>query len=334
MVRATRRLHPIRSLRAPVLAAALVLFASGSTGCGGRPFAEGGSRELLIATSLPPDSPEIDLLRAIVERPAIRIESEAAYEPRLADVSDPRVYRARTILFLGCGPHRSIPKPLGALSELLSRSQIPFVFSPDVWLRGQAVGLFWTEERAGLLPALQEHQNRLFEELDRATFATVRARLLVLPRDTEAERRLHEQGGYSLRVPRGYELRIDPRTRSALLLNEGPPTRLLRISPAASASGADLKRCRTALARTFRPDERTLDRVDPTLTPGELAGAIRQIHGRWEDERVSAAGPFRFYEVARQGRRFYVDLAVFAPGRPKLPYLRELQSIAETLTVP
>ena len=86
------------------------------------------------------------------------------------------------------------------------------------------------------------------------------------------------------------------------------------------------------LARTFRPNERTLDLVEPTLTPDELAGATREIHGRWEDGDVSAAGPYRFYEVVRGGRHFYLDLAVFAPGRPKLPYLRELQSIAETLT--
>jgi hypothetical protein len=89
---------------------------------------------------------------------------------------------------------------------------------------------------------------------------------------------------------------------------------------------------REQLARTFRPDERTLDILDPTLVPNEMAGARRGLHGRWEDGRVSAAGPYRFYEIARGDRRFQVDLAVFAPGRPKLPYLRELQAIAETLT--
>jgi hypothetical protein len=65
-----------------------------------------------------------------------------------------------------------------------------------------------------------------------------------------------------------------------------------------------------------------------------MAAATRQIHGRWADAIVSAAGPYRFYEIARGSRRYHVDLAVFAPGRPKLPHLRELQAIAESLTEP
>ena len=314
-------------------AAFLSLLAIACASCGGRPFAEGGSRDLTVVTSLPADAPEILLLRAVLERPAIHIEEETAYSVRVASPYDARVYRARTVLFFGYGPERSIPVPLLPLTRLRDRGSEPFVFAPDVWLRGQAAGMFWTETREKLLPELQDNQNRLFAELDRATFATVRSRLLALPRDSQAEHRLKRVLGFSLRVPRGYDLRIDPRSRAALLLDPGPPARLLRVQPERDGSGAaDLRRVRAALARTFRPHERTLDLVDPVLTPGELAGARRQIHGRWEDSEVSAAGPFRFYEIARAGHRYYVDLAVFAPGRPKLPYLRELQAIAETLS--
>ena len=312
------------------LSAPLVL--SLALGCGGRPFSEGGSREVAIVTTLPENSPEVLLLRAIVERQAIRIENEAAYQARLERPEDPRVYRARTLLFMGYGPRERIPRPLHGLAERLASSGEPFVFSRDLWLRGQAVGLLWTERREDLMSVLTLKQNRLFHLLDRATFATVRERLLALPRDSQAERRLKQTVGYALRIPRGYEVRIDPRFRAALLLNEGPPTRLLRIQPVDAPEGSDLKRARTMLARMFRPNERTLDLTEPTLTPDEFAGSMREIHGRWEDAVVSAAGPYRFYEVVRSGRRFYVDLAVFAPGHPKLPYLRELQSIAETLT--
>jgi hypothetical protein len=62
-----------------------------------------------------------------------------------------------------------------------------------------------------------------------------------------------------------------------------------------------------------------------------MAGAVGRLYGRWEDSEVSAAGPFRFYQVARGAATYNVDLAVFAPGRPKLPYLRELQVLAETV---
>jgi len=311
----------------------VLLLALACPACGGRPFAEGGSRDLTIVTALPADSPEVLLLRAVLERPAIRIEDETAYTVRVAAPADAAVYRARNVVFLGAGPRAAMPEPLLPLVRLRDQARAPFVFASDPWLRGQAAGLLWTASRDSLLPLIQEHQNRLFLEVDRATFATVRARLLALPRDAEAERRLKRLLGFSLHVPRGYDVRIDPGTGAVLLLDSGPPARLLRIVPEhAGSPAADLKRVRASLARTFRPHERTLDLVDPTLTTGEMLGVKRQLHGRWEDAEVSAAGPYRFYEIAREGRRYYVDLAVFAPGRPKLPYLRELQAIAETIS--
>src|SRR2546427_591543 len=171
-----------------------------------------------------------------------------------------------------------------------------------VWLGGRGVGFLGANSR-GRFPLLpQEPKTRLYSELDRATFATVRSRLLALPRDSRAEERLRKTLGFGLRVPRGYDLKIDPRSQAALLLDPGPPARLLRIAPERDRDPGrpqDLTRMRAALARTFRPHERTLEQVDPILTPGELQGARRQIHGRWEDSDVSAAGPFRFYEVAR-----------------------------------
>src|SRR5438552_12463789 len=100
---------------ARVLLHALLALACAS--CGGRPFAEGGSREIVVVTALPADAPEILLLRAILERPAIRIEDEAAYTVRVASPEDAGVYRARNVLFLGFGARRSIPEPLEPLSR-------------------------------------------------------------------------------------------------------------------------------------------------------------------------------------------------------------------------
>lgn len=312
-------------------AIAVVSLAAASPGCGGRPFAEGSSRELTIVTHLSADSPEILLLRAVVEREAIRIDSEASYVLRFARPTDSRAYRAANVLVIGHGRLDQIPHPGRKFRERLERGSEPYAFVSDLWLRGQAAGIFWTEVRDDLIPALSRTQNRFFLELDRATFAATRERVLSLPRDGRAERRLSNALGFSLRVPRGYELSIDTEAHAALLLEEGPPTRILRVQVARPGPRGDALLARAALARLFRPDERTLDLADPTLVPDEMAGAVRQLHGRWEDGAVSAAGPFRFYEVARGARRYNVDLAVFAPGRPKLPYLRELQVIAESL---
>jgi hypothetical protein len=203
-----------------------------------------------------------------------------------------------------------------------------------MWLRGQAAGLVWAATREELWSALQRDQNGLFRALDRAVYGTVRSRVLSLPRDGEAEAHLRAVLGLSLRVPRGYTLRIDRGLRAACLVDEGPPARLLRIAPTGDAGKADLRAARDRLARAFRPGEHTLAIEEPMLDPGGMAGGVRRLYGRWEDSQVSAAGPYRFYDAVRGGRRYHIDLAVFAPGRPKLPYLRELQVIAETLGEP
>jgi hypothetical protein len=300
------------------------------SGCG-RPFAEGGSGEITVIAEWPSDGPEALLLRAILEREAVRIESEPAYSLRFATPRDARAYRARNVLVIGAGSLRRLPPPARRLGALLRPGGDPFVFTTDLWLRGQSAGLVWTDSRSDWISAVAAAQNRLFHALDRATFATVRSRVLSLPHDDRAEDRLAESLGVRLRVPRGYRLTIHPGARAALLLEEGPPARLFRLEVMGPDSGGDLRLARSSLARLFRPNERTLELSEPVLSPKELRGSTRQLYGRWEDEAVIAAGPFRAYEVRRGARRFLVDLAVFAPGRPKLPYLRELMAIAETL---
>jgi hypothetical protein len=299
--------------------------------CGGRPFAEGSSRELTIVTTLPADAPEILLLRAVVERTAIRIDDETAYVIRLASPGDAGVYRGRNVVLVGYGGRDAVPKPFRRLHALARDLPVPFLFTPDLGLRGQTAGIVWTETRAAWIPAVTAAQNRLFQALDRTPFAGVRERLRALPRDEAAERAIAEALGVRIAVPRGMRLLLDRDRRAALLLEEGPPARMLRIrvAPQASASGAHA--ARESLARLFRPDERTLEIAEPLLSPDVMAGATRQLHGRWEDGAVSAGGPFRFYEITRGTLRLHVDLAVFAPGRPKLPYLRELHAIAESI---
>jgi hypothetical protein len=320
-------------MRSNPVAILLVVLLSCGVSCSGRPFAEGSSRELTVITSLPPDAPELLLLRAVVERTAVRIDDEKAYVVTLAKPDDASAYRARNVIVVGFGSERDVPGPARRLHRLLPHAGgEPFAFTSDVWLRGQAAGLIWADTREAWIPAVTKFQNRLFQGLDRATFAGVRERMAALPEDAAVENELRHATGVSMRVPRGMKLTLDRSARAALLIEEGPPARLLRLAVASGPLNADPWHAREALAKRFRPDEITLDVAEPLLSPDVMAGATRQLHGRWQDSAVSAAGPYRYYEVTRGTMRLQIDLAVFAPGRPKLPYLRELHAIAETAT--
>ncbi|HEU4725700.1 MAG TPA: hypothetical protein VFU59_10450, partial [Candidatus Eisenbacteria bacterium] len=156
----------------------LLVTSAAFVSCGGRPFADGSSRELTVVTTLPPDAPEIVLLRAVVERTAIRIDDEKAYVLQVVSPEDPRGYRARNVVVVGYGPASAVPKPARRLHEALTegKSRAVYQFTPDLWLRGQAAGIIWTETREAWVPAVAAEQNRLFQALDRATFAGVRER--------------------------------------------------------------------------------------------------------------------------------------------------------------
>src|SRR5258705_787967 len=105
---------PVALLVASLVAAAPLAFA----GCG-RPFAEGGSGEITVITAWPFDAPEALLLRAILEREAVRIESEPAYSLRFATPRDARAYRARNVLVIGAGSRDRVPEPARRLATLL-----------------------------------------------------------------------------------------------------------------------------------------------------------------------------------------------------------------------
>lgn len=271
------------------------------------------------------------MLRAVVEREALRIDDEPAYVVRFARPDEARAYRSTILLAVGFGPLDRVPRPWRRLKERVANEGTFYAFVPDLWLRGQAAGILWARTRDEWIASMARVQNEFYLALDRATFAAVRERVLAIPRDARAEGRVERDLGFTIRVPRGYEVRTLEGAGAALLVNEGPPARLLRIQSSRPAAGGDVGEARAALARLFRPHERTLALADPMLVPDEMAGASRRLYGRWEDSDVSAAGPFRFYQVNRGASAYNVDLAVFAPGRPKLPYLRELQVLAETV---
>jgi len=283
-----------RCARATLAALGAALLAV--AGCGSRPFAEGSSRELVVLTSLPADAPEILMLRAVVEREALRIDHEPSFVIRLASPTDAAAYRSTLALAVGYGPFDQIPKPCAKLRALLESGDTPFAFIPDLWLRGQASGIFWARTRDEWISAMARAQNPFYLALDRATFGAVRERVLALPRDDRAERILVETLDFKMRVPRGYTVQVLKRARAALVVDEGPPARLLRIQGAPAVEG-DIGQTRAALARLFRPHEETLPLADPMLVPDEMAGARSRLYGRWEDSDVSAGGPFRFYLI-------------------------------------
>jgi hypothetical protein len=57
------------------------------------------------------------------------------------------------------------------------------------------------------------------------------------------------------------------------------------------------------------------------------------FEGRWQTPSFVVGGPFRAYAVHAGDTMYLVELAVFLPGRSKLPYLRQLDAMAGTFTL-
>ena len=92
---------------------------------------------------------------------------------------------------------------------------------------------------------------------------------------------------------------------------------------------------RAEISDPYYDGDYVTDKIDLTVREVDFCGfpAI-QLTGVWQNDSKSrpAGGPFRsygFYDSNAQ-RLYLVDIAVFAPGKKKLPYLRQLDVMART----
>jgi len=207
----------------------------------------------------------------------------------------------------------------------------------DIWAGRQVVGVIVAETEEQLLELLRTRGEEL-----RTRFALeVRARLAVsLCQDAQSsglKGALEDRFGWTICVPEDYELDTGAERDGFIRFDRRQPDRFVFVSwrpgGAANLTREYALAERDRLCSLYHNGD-VIQEARPVLADTtEIAGtrALR-LRGWWGNDELTGGGPFVAYclHVPEDGRVYYLDASLFAPGQEKTPLIRHLDGILTT----
>ena len=156
----------------------------------------------------------------------------------------------------------------------------------------------------------------------------------------DIENRLLERHGWTIRVQHDYFVAVDSTEIRYVWLRRFDPQRWLSVyyepvDDPSILSKEWLLEKRAEFSKSFYKGDYvyqdTLIKVTEKTVDFNGRYAIR-LDGVWQNDEEVMGGPFRIYGFydENDGRIYLIDLAVYAPGERKYPFLRQLVGIAST----
>ncbi len=219
-----------------------------------------------------------------------------------------------------------------------------FIFSKkNAWATDQLLAVLVSRDVETLKRNLRENGRTVFDLFDRHEQEVVFNSLYIHYEQKDIEKRLMQRHGWSVRVQHDYHLAVDSAEVRFVWLRRFYPQRWFAVywepcnDPSTLSKEWMLDR-RSRFGQTFYDGDFVYE--DSTLKvqekPVDFCGhyAIR-LDGVWQNEKHEMGGPFRSYGFYNESdRRLYlIDLAVYAPGERKWPFMRQLDGIASTFKV-
>ncbi len=219
-----------------------------------------------------------------------------------------------------------------------------FLFNKDdPWARHQLLALAVSKDEETLKKNLLEHGDRIFNLFEENISANVLRSLYIHFEQEEIAKSLMKEHGWSIRVQHDYFVAVDSSEIRLVWLRRFNPQRWISVywepvdDPSILSKEWMLEKRGTLLKDLYEGDyvyEDETIKVQEKIVDFNDRYAIR-LDGVWQNEEYVMGGPFRsyaFYEES-DGRLYLIDLAVYAPGRRKTEYLRQLDGIASTFRV-
>jgi hypothetical protein len=301
----------------------------------------GPSDEILVICEGGEESEAGKLLKQILEREVYTVEMERAFNVILRDVVDFGQVRDHKVVFLlGTWEEGAIADFVGKYLEPdIARSSTQVQVFEDVWAKWQAVLVLMDTDEKRLRNNLLENIDPIFDLTSFAVRDRIRRSMFADGENMQVEETLRSEHGWTIRIPLEYKAR--QAGDNFVWLEKDDPPRLLFVlwrdaqeSDLTSGYVIDL---RNWAGMTFYDGDKVEWQRDIIVEENvKFAGYdAMKIVGTWGNEKYVAGGPFRTFAVfsPEQERLYLVDIAVYAPGRDKLPHLRELMAIAGTFKI-
>ena len=213
-----------------------------------------------------------------------------------------------------------------------------FFAKNDAWYAKQLLLVAVANDAEELASRLQFGGGEIFQVLNRSVLERMSDMLYDQMENTKLSEELRQKYGFSLRVQHDYIIVREEPEQRFIRLRRYNPSRWLTISWTETDSlTADMTaQERTRFSALFadpsiiEPDYNKIS-TDDRIMPG---GCL--LRGLWGTEAYVGGGPFFTFAVydEESSKAFFIDGAVFNPGDDKLPYLRQLEVMALTFSIP
>jgi len=324
----------------------LAALALGLAGCQRmQPMALGSTQDLALITAFPDSDPRSLAATAVLERPVFSPHAEPRFRVRRFAPEELRLCRdwKCLALLLDASHPGKLDRPLrAALPEAqiaeLRKAPAGTRVARDLWARAQAVLILHAGETAAFDSILAAPAPSFLDSYEDGIALALRPALLAAGRDPAMSRHLRRTYGFGLEVPRGYLVGEDPDGRVLRLYRvaEGEPARFLLVhwGPASRRPQGliDVLEMRDSLVARYYDGDWTL-RDSVRGWTGDFQGAPGlRATGVWQNDRYAMGGLFTSVAFVRGDRFYFLDASVFNPPGDKLPFLREVWSLADTFS--
>jgi hypothetical protein len=323
----------------PVMLAAVHL---AGLGCS-KPRVGGDPREItVVAEDRTWAAAESTLIRGLARKVMLLDEESVFWVHRLGIEALQTIRRRPMVLFLASvddrGPVTELVSTISGKTPAVLASSAPLTRLTDPWAHGQVAYVLSGATTSQVDSLAQRTTPMLYDDFFMRYRATVRERLYARGEDAKRAKDLTARFGWSLLVPRPWDMEEDADQRWVHFVKTEPDRHVSVYWEDWAESTVTPEYCLRA-RRTLAWTKYDEDEVDDSRTSyswGSFLGRRAvEITGAWINRKYTAGGPFRTicFLVEEQRRLYLVDLVTFAPDRPKFYVMTQLGIIAETFTV-
>jgi hypothetical protein len=207
----------------------------------------------------------------------------------------------------------------------------------DPWVKAQRLLVLCAIHLDTLKQRIAANRNELFELCNQPLLERTKRRMYGQFEQKKLAQALLEKYGWSLRIQHDYHLYKEFPQENFVMLRRLAPERWLFVGWQPSSdpkliTPTAVVDWRNRLGNRFYENDRIV-KNEVTFRAVDFAGRqALELQGLWENKSKVAGGPFKawaFYD-ANTRCAFLIDVAVFAPGKEKIRYLRQLEIMART----
>jgi len=285
------------------------------------------------------------VLRPVFERVLRTPQEEKTYEILFVPESRIDAYGKYRYLLLAATLESAGPAGMliqGMIADSSMRRGIEkgeyFLFvKKDLWARKQTVAVLVAADMRSLQSKVEANRDLLYELFDSDIEDGMAAEMYDRGYLKDEEEDLLSSFGWSLRLQKGYFRAQASAAGGLVWFRRLQPERWIFVHWVENADTTLLDEAwavgeRNRIGEAYYGGDRVAGSYLFSSRSTFLGRPALVTTGLWENEKKMVGGPFRntvFFDRL-SGRVYMIDLAVFAPGEDKLPYLKRMNLVART----